>query len=572
MSATNFSTKNETFRKLIGNGLVYRIPRFQRDYSWTETEWEDLWLDIRGITLDEVETAHYMGYLVLQSENDKEFDVIDGQQRLTTLSIVILAVLKNYQRLIDTNTEPTENKKRLEQFQQTYIGYLDPVTLVPRPKLTLNRNNNDYYSTYLVPLGHLPSRGFRSSEHSLRKAFVWFDRRIQEQIVGDNQSTGTLLAQFVESLADRLFFTVITVTDELNAYKVFETLNARGVRLSATDLLKNYLFSVLHSSGQGEHEMKSLENRWEAIVGRLGSESFPDFLRAHWNSRHSFLRQAELFKRIRSKIDSAESVFQLLRELEEDVDSYSAITSPDPSDWPNKQKTLLKNLRLFSVRQPFPLLMAAKRKLSNDDFENLLKAVSNFSFRYHVIGSQLPSEIERLYNHIAEKVSNDEIKDARSAIIGFKKLYPTDSVFREWFSSKSLRTSQNRNKRIVRYILCKLEQSLTQTTLDFDSDTFGLEHVLPQNPESGWEQFSNDESEELTYRLGNMTLLKNSSNRALANLSYKDKRRTYTESSFLITRKLGDENAEWNAERMANRQRWMAKQAISIWSIGTLTD
>lgn len=88
MSATNFKTENNTYRKLIGNGLTYRIPRFQRDYSWTDEEWEDLWTDILGTIQSGGEPAHYMGYLVLQSQDEKTFDVIDGQQRLTTLSLI----------------------------------------------------------------------------------------------------------------------------------------------------------------------------------------------------------------------------------------------------------------------------------------------------------------------------------------------------------------------------------------------------------------------------------------------------------------------------------------------------
>lgn len=149
MSATNFSTKNDTYRKLMGNGLTYRIPRFQRDYSWGEDEWDDLWQDILGTIAEGGEPAHYMGYLVLQSADDRVFDVIDGQQRLTTLSIIVLAALKNLQRLIDEGKEPQRTGQRLDQLRQTYIGYLDPVTLVPRSKLTLNRNNDNYYQTYL---------------------------------------------------------------------------------------------------------------------------------------------------------------------------------------------------------------------------------------------------------------------------------------------------------------------------------------------------------------------------------------------------------------------------------------
>ncbi|MDO4231939.1 MAG: DUF262 domain-containing protein [Lautropia sp.] len=166
------------------------------------------------------------------------------------------------------------------------------MTLLARPKLTLNRNNDNYYQSYLVPLGHLPQRGFRASEHLLRRAFEWFDRELGKYLKQTAGDEGRRLAEFVEGMSDRLFFTVITVTDELNAYKVFETLNARGVRLSATDLLKNYLFSVLDRGSdagsdrgsRADHELRSLEERWEAVVGRLQSENFPDFLRVHWNS------------------------------------------------------------------------------------------------------------------------------------------------------------------------------------------------------------------------------------------------------------------------------------------------
>ena len=85
-------------------------------------------------------------------------------------------------------------------------------------------------------------------------------------------------------------------------FKVFETLNARGVRLSATDLLKNYLFSVFSRGNPHESEISNLEDRWEGIVGLLGSESFPEFLRVFWNSRNRLVRKADLFKVIRNAI------------------------------------------------------------------------------------------------------------------------------------------------------------------------------------------------------------------------------------------------------------------------------
>ncbi len=571
MSATNFNTKNDTYRKLMGNGLTYRIPRFQRDYSWTEEEWEDLWMDILGTIKPGGEPAHYMGYLVLQSDNDKLFDVIDGQQRLTTMSLIVLAVLKNLQRIVDAGKEADRNKQRLDQIRQTYVGYLDPVTLVSRSKLVLNRNNDTYFQTYIVPLGHLPVRGFRASEHSLRKAFEWFDKRVADHAAKAGGDEGVALALLVESLSDKLFFTVITVTDELNAYKVFETLNARGVRLSATDLLKNYLFSVLHKDGQHDHEMRSLENRWEAMVGRLGSESFPDFLRVHWNSRFSFVRQTELFKTIRGQISTRDAVFDLIRQMEEDVDAYMALTQPEASQWSPIAKQYAGELRMFGVRQPFPFLMAARRTFDDPNFETLLRASAIVSFRYNVIGSQPTSEQERVYNAVAEKLSRKQLTEAGAVLTAMASIYPGDDAFRAAFAEKSLRTTQSRNKRVVRYVLRALEKRLTGTVLDFDSDSFNLEHILPENPAAGWEAFSDDEVEALVYRLGNFTLLQLGANKDLGNAAYAVKKPVYAGSPFGVTRKIAEDNADWTPERLAARQKWMANQATAIWRVDQLS-
>jgi len=148
MATINFNTSNTTFRQLLGNGLTYRVPRFQRDYSWGSDEWDDLWQDIMELFEDDSEPAHYLGYLVLQSSDNKQFDIIDGQQRMTTLSVMVLAGLAHLEDLIALGLDAENNQRRKEQLQNSYIGYLDPVTLVPQSKLSLNRHNNRFYQTY----------------------------------------------------------------------------------------------------------------------------------------------------------------------------------------------------------------------------------------------------------------------------------------------------------------------------------------------------------------------------------------------------------------------------------------
>jgi hypothetical protein len=309
---------------------------FQRDYSWTEQEWDDLWQDITGMLEPGGEQGHYMGYLVLQSSDERNYDIIDGQQRLTTLSLLVLAVLNNLRRLVDFGVEAEDNKRRIDELRKTYIGYLDPVTLIARSKMTLNRHNDQFFQTYLVPLERLPRRNLKASEHLLRKGYEWFESGIHARFSGSR--SGADLARFIDAVADRLFFTVISVTDELNAFKVFETLNARGVRLSSTDLLKNYLFSVVHASGGHEHEVRSLEERWEAIVGKLGSESVPDFLRVFWNSQNPLTRHSDLFKTIRGNIKSKSDVFALLRDMDRDADIYAALGDAGDPTWTDEQR------------------------------------------------------------------------------------------------------------------------------------------------------------------------------------------------------------------------------------------
>lgn len=571
MAATNFNTENRTYRQLLGNGLTYRIPRFQRDYSWSEEEWEDLWADIQSTLPADGEPAHYMGYLVLQTADNRIYEVIDGQQRLTTISLIVLASMRLLGKFADEGKNTDNNRARLEQLRATYIGYLDPVTLTTRNKLSLNRNNDSYYRDYLVALAdHLPQRGFPASTHAMRKGFEWFERRLREQ-VKNAVDPGMALAQFIETVSDKLFFTVITVADQLNAYKVFETLNARGVRLSATDLLKNYLFSVLARGDEATHEMDELERRWETMVGRLGSESFPDFLRMHWNSRQSFARQTELFKAVRGRIQAREAVFALLREMDDDIDTYLALTQPEGAQWPPAWKQSAQELRMFSVRQPYPMLMAARRNLSEADFGDLLRATVVIAFRYNVIGAQHTGEQERVYHAAAMQLHNKEATTLGQVLVTLRQVYPSDDAFRADFAEKVIKTTQTRNAKIVRYILCKLEKQAGGIDFDADSSAYTIEHVLPQSPEDGWDAFNDRDLETFVYRLANMAMLEAGKNKEIGNKSFADKRPVLQLSSMHLTKKLADENANWLPDRLEARQKQLANLATAVWRIAQLS-
>ncbi len=564
----NFNTTNSTFRQLMSNGLSYRAPMFQRDYSWGADEWDDLWQDLVALFSEDPESAHYMGYLVLQSADNREFDIIDGQQRMTTLSLLMLAAVAHLLDLARPDDPNDPQRQRAEQLRNNYIGYLDPVSLVTRSKLVLNRHNDRFYQNYLVTLEPLPQRGLNASEHLLRRAFLWFKECIKERSGDDGES----VARFVDGAVDKLFFTVITVPDELDAFKVFETLNARGVRLSATDLLKNYLFSVVSRDNAHESEIKALEDRWEGIIGLLGSESFPEFLRVFWNSRNKLVRKADLFKTMRSAISDRASVFQLIRDLDRSARVYAALRDPEDDSW-TAERGSLAQLQMFNVRQPLALLLAAFERFEEADragFGRFLQAVAVVSFRYNVICGHSSNEQEAMYNELARELSAGEIS-APAAIAKLRPVYPEDATFKAAFAAKTLRTTSARNKKVVRFILFQLETQLSGKHFESESAKYSIEHVLPENPGDDWQQFNDQQPEASTYRLGNMTLLTTADNRELGNSGYAEKRLVYQESDFAITRRLADNYDTWTVEKIRSHQAWMARQATSIWRINSLS-
>ena len=147
--------------------------------------------------------AHYLGYLVLQTNDKKNFLIIDGQQRITTLCLIVLAATYNLQELVERKIDPENNSIRIDTLRDSFIGFRDSVTLLRRSKLKLNRSNDDYYQHNIVEYKKtLPKRGFSATEHSLRKAFEFFCKKIEIHIQNATNK-GVAIAEFIEAMSLR---------------------------------------------------------------------------------------------------------------------------------------------------------------------------------------------------------------------------------------------------------------------------------------------------------------------------------------------------------------------------------
>jgi len=554
------TTGTASFGDLLANGRIYRVPQFQRDYSWRDDEWEDLWFDILG--LDD-EQSHYLGYVVLQSDDKQQFTIIDGQQRFATLSILALAVLKHLQELIEKGIEPNENNARVELLRSQFLGYQDPASLIPTSKLFLNKNNDDFYQSYLLRLrepAHM--HVLKPSEQLLWQAFVYFYDAVKAHF-GERISGQALAGLLNDTVARRLVFTTIRVSDDLSAYKVFETLNARGVRLSTTDLLKNYLFSRVAQTSAAE--LREAERQWQRINNILGPEDFSAFLRHYWNSCRPPERKSNLFKAIKRSVQNSEAVFDLLAALEKFAPVYLAFSRPADPIWDREQRKSITELDLFDASQCYSLLLSGYDKLDRSEFTRLLKICAVITFRHHVIGEMNPNTMEAVCNRAALKIRSGEATACRQIFQELTPIYVADESFKNDFSTKAINTSSGRGKKLARYILFSIENQLSNKDYDYEDGTATIEHILPENPGEQWEQFFSPEEEDSSvYRLGNLTLLEVSKNKECGNASYEDKLKIYQTSAYRLTAQ--ETNfSEWTPETLRKRQERMARWATSVW-------
>jgi hypothetical protein len=502
----------------------------------------------------------------VQQESLESFVIIDGQQRLTTLTIIALAAISYLEEMAAADIESADNQQRAKLLRDSFVGTTDPASLKYSSKLSLNRNDDAFYQGTLIQLRspHAPSRlGY--SNQLLWKAFEFYSAKLHERFQG--KDAGAKLAAFInEAVALRLLFVRVLVEDELSAYTVFETLNARGLDLSASDLLKNFLMAIVARTGEGD--LRHVLDQWERIATTVGIRVLPEFFRHYLNSLQTpYVRQERLFKAIKSQVTTAEKAFALLDELERAALWYQALYDPSDPQWlevPGAAEHV-RVLNLFAVTQFKPLFLAAVRHFPVADLASVLRYCVVISFRYNVISDRNTNELEKIYNQVAAGIENNTNSTVAQLREALRPIYVPDDEFRDAFARKSL-PAAGRSKRVARYLLCALERQLGHQDVNDETTPATIEHILPENLSPAWEaNFPVDSHSRYVNRLGNYTLLDPSRNRDIGQKPYPDKRGVFQDSAYELSKRIDAQ--DWTPQAIDERQRKMAGWASAVWSI-----
>ncbi|SJM95692.1 conserved hypothetical protein [Crenothrix polyspora] len=364
-----------------------------------------------------------------------------------------------------------------------------------------------------------------------------------------------------------MIFTKIVVQDDLNAYKVFETLNARGVQLSTPDLLKNYIFSVVTKNNDvSDHELNELDESWSEIVSQLGESNFTDFIRYHHNFQATLVTKKDLFASVRKIVNTPEKAYDYLHSLSQYAPVYASLLNPYDDWWGNQDvvyrgaKKYLEGFELFNIKQPFTVLMVAFHQFSPEEFVSLARYIYILAIRYNVICHLSPNEQDSAYNQLAIKINATEFQRASHVKNSelFRKLYPGDDVFFNAFEFHKMPSRRSAKK--IRFLLAEIETYLGHET-DYTKTT--LEHVCPYNPDEEWDSYFGEGVNDIQDRLGNVVLLEKD---GLKRSNFVNKKRAYLTAHYPLARQVATYE-QWNLQNLNLYQAWLAKQAVETWKV-----
>jgi len=563
------STDKEV-RSILQSGY-YRIPRFQRPYSWEKDHILDFWTDI----IIDSDDDYFIGSMVVYKQEKGYFGIVDGQQRMTTITI-LLCVLRNVMNDLGL-TDSAEGVHSLIERKN--------IDNVPEYILT-SESSYPYLQEYIQKFGDADlSVTPLEEEKTLQNAFKQSEKlvrgivnsiKINTTVKDDDKPEliATNLRKVRDCLLD-LKVIFIELDDEDDAYLIFETLNTRGKDLNTSDLVKNHLTKLLKA---GNANIDSTKEKWATLRKKI-EESESDieidpFLHTYWLSRYEFVTQKKLFKEIKKRI-TKDNAKEFIGSLLSDSDIYRSIYEPSYRDWKKEDIGIVRaldSLNLFRVKLQVPTVLSVLRNYFDEEIkkasaERALTSIAKFHFIFTAVTSQRSSGgISQMYASTARRLSEASDSQSKNNIINefrakLRDKIPSPSEFDVNFQQIIFTKSSTKQKKLVQYILSELHRD-SHTGIPVDYSQMTIEHIYPENP-NGFPKL--DDS--IIGQMGNLILIDQNLNDQLANKTFQEKKRILLDNGIRLDNTLVGAK-EWSEEHIQQRTLELSNYAYEkVWKI-----
>lgn len=535
-----------------------RVPSNQREYAWTEREVTDLLQDF-ALAINEAK-PYFLGTIVTIPRGEGTLEVVDGQQRLATTAI-LLSAIRDYARERDDDFLVTS-------IDTEFLSGIDRGRRQLVPKLTLNLDDNELFNQIVTGPADAPELVAQRASHERLLLARTEARGHVRRIVApfDEKEHGDVLNRWISFIEFQALAILLRVPSDADAFKMFETLNDRGLRTSQADLIKNYLFS------RSDGRIAEVQARWSYMRGALESTSEDSditmtFLRHALITQRGYLRQADVYDVVQEIVKSEQAAVTLSSTLETLSNVYVATLNLDHERWntyPDAGRRAVEVLNLFDIKPMRPLILAVAATMEPHRAAGAFRFLISLGVRLMIASSTRTSSVELPLAAAARLVFEGDVGDVAELRDRLSSILPGDKEFGERFE-----VAKVSNARLARYYLRSMEMTANSEAepwfvLHEDRQIINLEHILPKKPQDNWPDFDEDDVRRLSTRLGNLALLRVKDNSDLKSLGFPDKKPIYAGSPYLLTSMLAEEDA-WTAETIGERQRALAELAVSTW-------
>lgn len=535
------------------------VPPNQREYSWTEKQVSKLFQDLMWAVSDEQTGFYFLGTIVTIPRTNDLLEVVDGQQRLATTAILLSEIrhyLKDRETLIAESINP-------------FLTDIDREKRERVAKLTLNLDDNEFFRGMVSCDKDSDRPKVTHHSHNLiLEAFGQARKHVKEIVAGyDSKTHGDVLNRWIEFLEHNARIILLKVPTEANAYKMFETLNDRGLKTSQADLVKNYLFG---QSGKRLAEAQQLWARMRSVLETLEEDDITvTYLRQSMIAVRGHLREEEVFEAVQGKAKGPQTSIQFLASLEALATAYVAIFNPDHEKWnpyPESIRRAIHTFNLLNIRSMRPLLLAVADKFPKKEAAEAFRMFISWGVRLIIASSTSRGSVEEPLAAAAHSVYKGDITDAIGLKKAVAKIIPVDEEFRRAFETATVSKAA-----FARYYLRSLEMAAKNEatpwfTPNDDQQTINLEHVLPEAPEKNWPQFDEDTAKMYSRRIGNLALLLAKSNSDLKSASFSVKKAIYKNTPYVLTSQIAGLNT-WGSKEITERQKVLAGLALKAWPL-----